>query len=152
MRTGKALPRPRGTAMPAPYKGNYFIKYPYFIAKRFLQYRRKKSNDSAKKSERRFVSFIVGISIGGAALGTTTLIVTLAILSGFEKKLTDNIVGYTAHAEITTYGNRPLPDYPGSIKYLFKKVPAIKALSPYVEQEIVLRTPGGISGIVLQGV
>lgn len=86
------------------------------------------------------------------ALGTATLIVTLAILSGFEKKLTDNIVGYTAHAEITSYGNRPLPDYPGSMKYLFRKVPSITALSPYVEQEVVLRSPNGISGIVLQGV
>jgi len=86
------------------------------------------------------------------ALGTATLIVTLAILSGFEKKLTDNIVGYTAHAEISSYGNRPLPDYPGSIKYLQRKVPDITALSPYVEQEVVLRTPSGISGIVLQGV
>ncbi|MDP4219764.1 MAG: FtsX-like permease family protein [Bacteroidota bacterium] len=74
------------------------------------------------------------------------------MLSGFEKTLTDNIVGYTAHAEITSYGNRPLPDYPGSIRYLQRKVPEIRALAPYVEQECVLRTPSGISGIVLQGV
>jgi lipoprotein-releasing system permease protein len=78
--------------------------------------------------------------------------VTLAILSGFEKTLTDNIVGYTAHAEITSYGNRPLPDYPGSIKYLERKVPGIRSLSPFVEQEAVLRTSQGIAGIVVQGV
>ncbi|MFI5263222.1 MAG: FtsX-like permease family protein [Candidatus Kapaibacterium sp.] len=90
--------------------------------------------------------------MGGVALGTATLIVTLAILAGFEKTLTDNIVGYTAHAEITSYGNRPLPDYPGSMKYLYRKVPSIHTLSPYVEQEAVLRTPQGIAGIVIQGV
>ncbi len=77
---------------------------------------------------------------------------TLAILGGFEKTLTDNIVGYTAHAEISSYGNRPLPDYPGSIKYLLKKIPSIKVLSPFVEQEAVLRTSQGIAGIVIQGV
>ncbi|MEI8134392.1 MAG: ABC transporter permease [bacterium] len=104
------------------------------------------------KAERKFVSFIVGISTAGVALGTATLIVTLAILSGFEKKLTDNIVGYTAHAEITSFGNRPLPDYQGSMKYLLGKVTAITKLAPFVEQEIVLRSPSGISGIVLQGI
>ena len=105
-----------------------------------------------KKAERSFVSFIVGISIGGVALGTATLIVTLAILSGFEKTLTDNIVGYTAHAEVSAYGNRPVPDYLTTEGYLFRKVPTIKSLSPYVEQEAVLRTSQGIAGIVIQGV
>ncbi len=66
--------------------------------------------------------------------------------------MTDNIVGYTAHAEITSYGNRPLPDYQGSIKYLERKVPGIRALSPFVQQEAVLRTSQGIAGIVIQGV
>src|SRR5262249_16137440 len=130
------------------------INYSYYIARRFLQYRRKRAGTEiqVKKAERRFISFIVGIAIGGVALGTATLIVTLAILSGFEKTLTSNIVGYTAHADITSYGNRPLPDYQSSMQYLFRKVPEIKALSPYVEQQVVLRTSRGLSGIILQGV
>ncbi len=38
------------------------------------------------------------------------------------------------------------------MKYLYKKVPAIRSLSPFVEQEAVLRTSQGIAGIVIQGV
>src|SRR5436309_15999123 len=38
------------------------------------------------------------------------------------------------------------------MKYLLKKIPEISALSPYVEQEVVLRTSHGVAGIVLQGV
>jgi len=38
------------------------------------------------------------------------------------------------------------------MKYLYRKIPSIRALSPYVEQEAVLRTPQGIAGIVIQGV
>jgi len=78
--------------------------------------------------------------------------VALAILSGFEQTLTDNVVGYTAHAEISSYGNRPLPEYPTTIRKLQAKVPQIKAITPCVEQEAVLRSSSGIVGSVVQGV
>lgn len=38
------------------------------------------------------------------------------------------------------------------MKFLYQKIPAIRALSPYVQREVVLRTSQGIAGIVLQGV
>ena len=107
---------------------------------------------SSERTSRRFFSFIVGISIAGVALGTATLIIALSILSGFEKTLTDNIVGYTAHAEIMLYGGRPVPDYHSTAIYLQKKIPEIKSLSPFIQQEIILRSSKGITGLILKGV
>lgn len=94
----------------------------------------------------------MAISAGGIALGTATLIVTLAILAGFDKRLTANIVGYTAHAELRQYGNRPIPDYNDAKNYLQSRIPEIVSLAPFTEREVVLRTPRGITGVILRGV
>ncbi len=103
-------------------------------------------------SKRRWVSGIVLISAGGIMLGTAALIVTLSILSGFESTLTSNVLGFTSNVEISSYGNRPLPDYIGTSRYLLKKVQGIVQLSPFVEHEAILRSPRGVAGVELRGV
>ena len=90
--------------------------------------------------------------MGGITLGTAALIVTLAILSGFEKTLTDNVIGFTSDIEIASYGNRPIPAFPGTMRYLRQHVPEIRELTPYVERQAILRSPKSVAGVVLRGV
>jgi lipoprotein-releasing system permease protein len=85
-------------------------------------------------------------------LGTAALVVTLSILSGFEKTLTENVLGFTSNVEISSYGNRALPDYQGTSRFLLKKVSGIVQLSPFVEHEAILRSPRGVVGVELRGV
>jgi len=85
-------------------------------------------------------------------LGTAALVVTLSILSGFEKTLTDNVLGFTSNVEISSYGNRPLPDYVGTSRFLRNKVHGIVQLSPFVEHEAILRSSRGVVGVELRGV
>jgi lipoprotein-releasing system permease protein len=85
-------------------------------------------------------------------LGTAALVITLSILSGFESTLTGNVLGFTSNVEISSYGNRPLPDYPGTSRYLQRKVKGIVQLTPFVEHEAILRSPRGVSGIELRGI
>lgn len=85
-------------------------------------------------------------------LGTAALVVTLAILSGFENTLTNNVLGFTSNVEISSYGNRPLPDYQGISRFLERKVPEITQLTPFVEHDAILRSPRGVAGVVLRGV
>ncbi|HZK75506.1 MAG TPA: ABC transporter permease [Candidatus Kapabacteria bacterium] len=92
------------------------------------------------------------ISAGGIMLGTAALVVTLAILSGFEQTLTNNVLGFTSNVEISSYGNRPLPDYLGIARFLKRKVPEITQITPFVEHDAILRSPRGVSGVVLRGV
>lgn len=124
--------------------------YSRFIAKRYLRAQRGPSVGS-DRSERRFVSTIVMIAAGGVALGVAALIVTLAILSGFEQTLTNNVLGFTSDAEITSYGSHPLPDFPGTTKFLRKRVPEVQSMTPFVEHEAILRSPRGVAGVVLRG-
>ncbi len=85
-------------------------------------------------------------------LGTAALVVTLSILSGFEKTLTENVLGFTSNVEISSYGNRPLPDYKGTSRFLTQKVHGITQLSPFVEHEAILRSPRGVAGVELRGI
>ena len=85
-------------------------------------------------------------------LGTAALVVTLSILSGFENTLTSNVLGFTSNVEISSYGNRPLPDYPGTSRYLQRKVQGIVQLTPFVEHEAILRSPRGVVGVELRGI
>ncbi len=85
-------------------------------------------------------------------LGTAALVITLAILSGFEKTLTNNVLGFTSNVEISSYGDRPLPDYPGTSRFLQQHVPEISSLTPFVEHEAILRSPRGVAGVVVRGI
>jgi lipoprotein-releasing system permease protein len=62
------------------------------------------------------------------------------------------VIGYTAHAEIASFGNRPLPEYPTTIKFLKQNVAHIQAITPFVEQEAVLRSSRGVAGTIVEGV
>lgn len=64
---------------------NWYMAKRYFFAKR--------SN--------RFISLVGGISILGIALGVIALIITMAILNGFEGEVTQRIVNFIPHAVLT---------------------------------------------------
>jgi lipoprotein-releasing system permease protein len=92
------------------------------------------------------------IAAAGVALGVAALVVTLSILSGFEKTLTTNLLGFTSDVEITSPNNRPIPYGPHTTEFLQKKVPEIRTMTPYVEREAIVRSSHGISGIVMRGI
>jgi len=65
---------------------NWYMARRYFFAKR--------SN--------RFISLVGGISIVGIALGVMALIITMAILNGFEGEVTRRIVNFIPHVVISS--------------------------------------------------
>lgn len=139
-----------------PFSKGRGIKYPFFIATRYLTARRSIASDTPEaktdRAERRFVSVIVAIATGGVAIGTAALIITLAILSGFEKTLTESVIRYTAHIRVAQYGGRPIPDYVSTSNFLKSKVPGISSISPFIQREAVLRSPTTVIGVILKGI
>jgi lipoprotein-releasing system permease protein len=95
---------------------------------------------------------IVAIATAGVAVGVAALIITLAILAGFEETLTDSVVRYTAHARVAVYGGRPIPDYKSTEKHLRSRVPEITQVMPFIQREAVLRSPTTVAGVLLKGI
>jgi lipoprotein-releasing system permease protein len=118
------------------------LKYGLFIARRYL----------APGRRNRFISFITGIAALGVLFGTASLLISMAILDGFDQQLRSTMVAFMGHIEVTAFNNRPLKDYPGTLRKLPEQVPGIKAASPFVSREAILRSSEGLEGVLLKGI
>ena len=97
------------------------------------------------KPKRTYVSIITLISIIGVALGVGVLIVVIAVMTGFEKRLEDLILGFEPHLRVEQYGFADVSD-PNSDAarwdVLMKKigeVDEVKSVAPYVMGQVLLQ-------------
>lgn len=119
-----------------------FKSYTLLIARRYL----------APSRRNRFVSFITAISVIGVMFGVTALLVSLSILDGFDGTLRTNMVSFLGHIEVTSFGGRPLRNYPQTLAQVPRKVPGVKAISPFAAREAILRSRTALEGVLLRGV
>jgi len=116
--------------------------YTQFIASRYLRSPRNAG----------FFSFIAGIAILGVMLGTATLIIALSVLGGFEKEITEKVVGFTSHVQVMGFQNLPLREYKENTLRLSTCSPMVSAVTPYVAREALIRSKQGVDGIMLKGI
>lgn len=118
------------------------MNYKFLIARRYL----------FSKKDSKFVSFITYISILGVALGVATLIVTVSILSGFEKEIKNKVAGLVSHIQVSSFLPEGLSNYDATIRQIKDSIPQVTDASPYVQKEAVIRFKENIEGILLKGV
>jgi lipoprotein-releasing system permease protein len=118
------------------------MQYTHFIASRYLRSRRNAG----------FFSFIAGISILGVMLGTATLIIALSVLGGFEREITEKVVGFTSHVQVSGFQNLPLRNYRENALRISTCSPSVTAVIPYVAREALIRSRQGVDGILLKGI
>lgn len=118
------------------------MSYTALIADRYLRSAQHKG----------FASFVTSIAILGVALGTATLIIALSILGGFEREITDKVVGFTSQVEIFGFQNQPLRDYQQHLKEMESNIPLITLAAPFVAREAIIRSQMGIDGVLLKGI
>ncbi|HCV41887.1 MAG TPA: hypothetical protein DGH68_00260 [Bacteroidetes bacterium] len=117
------------------------MSYTSLIASRYLH---SKHNDG-------FVSFVTAIGILGVALGTATLIIALSVLGGFEREITEKIVGFSSHVQVLGFQNQPLRDYDRNVRMIEDSIPLVSAVAPYVSREALIRSKENVDGILLKG-
>ncbi len=113
-----------------------------FIALRYLRSRR----------NRGFISFITTIATLGIALGVAALIITLSILDGFEKTITENLVGFTSHMQVFAFSGQTINEYDTVMQQVRAKYSDIVAMAPYVSREAMVRSDVGIEGVLVKGI
>ena len=118
------------------------MSYSTFIARRYLQSRQ---NDG-------FISFITSIAILGVTLGTAALIISLSVLGGFEREITEKVIGFTSHVQISGYRNQPLNNSTQSIALLTDSLHGMKAVAPIASREVLIRYKQTVDGIFLKGI
>lgn len=118
-----------------------------FIARRLL-----------KGSEKHSVSVpIVRIALIGIALGVCVMLLSIFIITGFKKEITDKVTGFSSHLNITSYGNSD--SYGGgkigntdTLFQALKRIEGIASSYKYVTKPAILKSEKEIHGIVLYGV
>ena len=117
------------------------MRYEWFIGLRYLKAKRKQT----------FISIITFISIAGVVVGVMTLIVVLAVMSGFEKTLKEKILGTQAHLTLLKAGQEGMEHY----EEVTKKVGEVKGVisaAPVIYSQVMLSSELNVSGVVLKGI
>ncbi len=123
------------------------MNLPYYIALRF---------GHGDKSSR-FTSLVKKISVTSISLGLAVMIVSVAIVTGFQQEIREKAIGFGSHIQIThfdyniSYEPRPIstnqPFYPD-----LKEVPGIRHIQVFATKAGIIRTSEEIHGVVLKGV
>ena len=101
------------------------------------------------KRRNHFISFISLISMLGIAVGVTALITVISVMNGFEKELTDRILGMVSHATISGVGES-VHDWQDAIGTANAN-PHVRGAAPYVERQALLQGTR-VTGAVIRGV
>ncbi|MEE9320186.1 MAG: lipoprotein-releasing ABC transporter permease subunit [Granulosicoccus sp.] len=117
-----------------------FQPYELFVGLRYTRAKRRNH----------FISFISLISILGIMLGVTALITVTSVMNGFEKEMTERIVGASSHATITGLGDS-IDDWQ-PVAELARGNPEVIGAAPYVEGQVMLVHGGRSTGSLVRGV
>jgi lipoprotein-releasing system permease protein len=89
------------------------------------------------RPRRTFVSVITLISVLGVALGVAVLIIVISVMSGFDKEMSDTILGFNAHLRITQPG-ATLTNY-DRLREIVAADPDVRGVAPFVQGPVLVR-------------
>lgn len=99
----------------------------------------------------------MGTAIIAIALGLTVMILSVAILTGFKKEITDKLVGFSSHIQIVNLDNNssletePIEINP-SLEEDLGKIKEIKHFQHFATKAGIINTRKDLQGIVLKGI
>src|SRR5690349_5452873 len=97
------------------------------------------------------VRLVTGFSILGVAAGVATLVIALAMNTGFRETLQERLLGVTAHISLVHPGSGEIQDYNKLAKKL-SAVPGVKSATPAVYQTVLMTFGGESRGVVTKGI
>ncbi|HEX9829088.1 MAG TPA: ABC transporter permease [Bacteroidota bacterium] len=101
---------------------------------------------------RGFISFITAIAILGVMLGVAALIITLSILDGFEKTITESLISFTSHMQVVAFQGHLLKDPDAAMQRMKAQFPVISDIAPFVSREAMARSTAENEGVLVKGV
>lgn len=116
------------------------MRFEWFVAQRYLR-------SPYRPAVLRLVTLF---SVLGVAAGVATLVIALAMNTGFRETLQDRLLGVTAHISLTRPGSA-IHDYDALAAGL-AKIPGVKSVTPAVYQTVLLSFGGEALGVVVKGV
>ena len=100
---------------------------------------------------------MVRIAVVAVALSVCVMILSLAVIMGFKREITERVVGFAAHVEVVDLrGVRSLESYPvqrsAELEEMIRSAGRVERMAPYAVKGGVVKTPDAILGVRLKGV
>ena len=100
---------------------------------------------------------IVKIALAGIALGVCVMLLSVFIITGFKKEITDKLSGFAAHLNITTYesndsGGGGFVLASDTLLADLRGLPGVRQAYPYVIKPAILKSDSEIHGVLMKGV
>jgi lipoprotein-releasing system permease protein len=91
------------------------------------------------------------LAVVGVASGVATLVIALAMNTGFRITLQDRLLGVTAHVSVSRPGSEALTNY-SELAERLSQVPGVSAVAPAIYITVLLSTGGRARGVVVKGI
>ena len=116
------------------------MPYELFIALRYLRAKRKQV----------MISVITVIAIAAVAAGVASLIIVLAMMTGFRQEFQAKILSGTAHLNLTRKHRQPIEDYRDLVRRL-SSLPHIRSAAATLYQQVLIQGDKDTQYAVLKG-
>lgn len=117
------------------------MRFEWFVARRYLR-------SPYRPAVLRLVTLF---SVVGVAAGVATLVIALAMNTGFKETLQERLLGVTAHVSLTRPGTGGMQNYEALATKL-ATIPGVRSVTPAVYQTMLLSFGGDARGVVTKGI
>lgn len=103
------------------------------------------------KNKNAFLSFVAWIAIGGVFVGVAALMVTLAIMTGFQTQFREAILMTNSHIYILEYFAEGMDKWE-DLQAEVEKMPSVVSASPFIYAKAMILNGDHVDGIAIRGV
>ena len=94
---------------------------------------------------------VTSFSVLGIAAGVATLVIALAMNTGFRRTIQDRLLGVSAHVNLTRPGAEGIEDYRALAERL-SHLPEVRSVAPAIYLTVLLSGTGRARGVVIKGI
>jgi lipoprotein-releasing system permease protein len=117
------------------------MKFEWFVARRYLR----------SPYRPAVLRLVTAFSVIGVAAGVATLVIALAMNTGFRETLQDRLLGVTAHVSLAEPGTGGIRDYDALASKL-ALIPGVRSVTPAAYQTVLMTFAGEARGVVSKGI
>jgi lipoprotein-releasing system permease protein len=117
------------------------MSFEWFVARRYLR----------SPFRPAILRLITAFSVLGVAAGVATLVIALAMNSGFRETLQDRLLGVTAHISLTRPGSGGIQNY-NALAERLRRTPGVNSVTPAIYETMLLSYGGQARGVVVKGI
>jgi lipoprotein-releasing system permease protein len=117
------------------------MRFAWLVARRYLR-------SPYKPAVLRLVTMF---SVIGIAAGVATLVIALAMNTGFRRTIQDRLLGVSAHVNLTRPGAEGIADYRALAERL-SHIDGVRSVAPAIYLTVLLSGSGHARGVVIKGI